>query len=75
MADFERVKPGKIDEIKRWFVVYKTYEGKPENKIWSDGKVLGLDETMGVIEETHEEWKGLRSGKELAEKSKKYRMA
>lgn len=61
--DVENVMPGRIAEIRDWFRYYKTAEGKGENEYGYNGEAQDLDVTLEVIEETHQSWKDLRSGK------------
>ena len=51
MKDFNSHMPGIIDEIREWFRIIKTFDGKPENKYAYEGKVLDLDKTLEVIHE------------------------
>jgi len=39
--------------------VYKTVDGKPENSFGLEGKAMGREYTLGVIQETHDFWKKL----------------
>lgn len=61
--DLEKELPHTISGIREWFRWYKTPDGKPLNTFGYDGKVLDQDETIHVIEETHQYWKDLVSGK------------
>ena len=45
-----------------WFKVYKTYEGKKPNSILFDSKILDLQDTIAMIKEAHEAYRGLISG-------------
>jgi len=56
------------DGVREWFRWYKTPDGKPLNGFGFDEKYLDVAETKKVIEETHEAWKNLRSGKTEAGK-------
>jgi hypothetical protein len=31
LEDFKKKYPGKVEEVKHWFTVIKTYDGKPAN--------------------------------------------
>lgn len=62
IADVEKVMPGKIDAVREWFRMYKTAEGKGENEYGYGGEAKNADFAMKVIDETHESWKGLKSG-------------
>lgn len=63
VEDVERLMPGRISEIREWFRMYKTAEGKGENEYAYDGEAKGRDFAMKVVEETHQTWVDLRSGK------------
>ena len=39
LEDFDKLQPGRVDEIREWFRTYKTLDGKPENKFREDGRV------------------------------------
>merc|ERR1712176_1327094 len=54
----EYVKAG----IREWFRWYKTPDAKPINALGFDEKYLNDKEAEGVIAETHEAWKKLKSG-------------
>ena len=56
------------DGIREWFRWYKTPDDKPLNGFGFDEKWLDAKEAAKVIEETHEAWKKLRSGKTEAKK-------
>ena len=63
VADVEKHFPGELEKIRVWFRDYKTPDGKPQNKFGLDDKCMDKAYTMGVIEETHEFYKALKSGK------------
>jgi inorganic pyrophosphatase len=67
IADVERLVPGKVDEIRTWFRMYKTAEGKGENEYGYKGEAKDAAFAMKCIEETHESWVALKSG-QLANK-------
>ena len=46
MADFEKAYPGRVSEIREWFRMYKTLDGKPENEFREDGRVFTKEETL-----------------------------
>ncbi len=62
LEDFEKIKPGRIDAIKNWFINIKTYDGKKKNTVFEDGRLLQKNETLEIIEATHEEWRKLKEG-------------
>lgn len=35
-----------------WFEIYKTFDGKAENKIGFDGKIFNKEESLRIIHET-----------------------
>lgn len=49
--------------IREWFRWYKTPDDKPLNAFGFDEKALPKQVALEVIEETHQFWKDLRSGK------------
>jgi len=55
----EAIKSG----VREWFRWYKTPDDKPLNGFGFDEKYLNVAETKKVIEETHQSWKDLQSGK------------
>lgn len=63
IADVDEHMPGTVDEVREWFKMYKTAEGKGENEYAYNGEAKGAAFTMNVIEETHESWASLKSGK------------
>ena len=63
VADVEKVFPGELLRIFEWFRDYKTPEGKPQSVFGYDGKCVDRAFTMGVIEETHDLYNALKSGK------------
>lgn len=48
-----------MDEIRHWFRIYKTLEGKGENSFAFDGKWLDKATTLDIIASTHKQWKGV----------------
>jgi len=54
--DVEKLMPGKIQSIVKWFQVYKKPDGKPENKFAFDNKAMDADFAVKVISETHRHW-------------------
>ena len=61
MEDFEKVSPGRVDEIREWFRIYKTLDGKPENLFTEDGRVYTREETQKIILETSKSYRDLMS--------------
>ncbi|KAA8498931.1 Soluble inorganic pyrophosphatase 1, chloroplastic [Porphyridium purpureum] len=62
IADAEKAFPGKVSEVREWFRMYKTAEGKGENEYAFDGEAKGKDFAMKVIMDTHESWRKLYNG-------------
>ena len=58
-----RAFPGEIEKIRTWFQDYKVPDGKPKNKFGYDDKPQNKEFTLHVIQETHEAYKALKSGK------------
>jgi inorganic pyrophosphatase len=48
-----------MDEVRHWFRIYKTLEGKGENSFAFDGKWLDQATTIDIIKSTHKQWKGI----------------
>ncbi len=63
VEDVEKHFPGELEKIRVWFRDYKTPDGKPQNKFGLDDKCMNKAYTLDVIEETHEFYKALVSGK------------
>jgi inorganic pyrophosphatase len=60
--DVEELMPGKVSEIREWFRMYKTAEGKGENEYAYNGEAKDAGYAARVVAETHESWSQLRSG-------------
>ncbi|KAI0567353.1 inorganic pyrophosphatase precursor [Gracilaria domingensis] len=61
--DVERVFPGKVHEVREWFRLYKTAEGKGENEYGYGGEAKNSVFAQNVVSETHTSWADLKSGK------------
>ena len=61
--DYNRHHPGAIKVIMEWFRTIKTYDGKPANSFGYDDAVLSVEKTIEIIEENHQSYKQLISGK------------
>ena len=46
-----------------WFKDYKTPDGKPENKFGFNNEYKNREYTLQIIQETHESYSKLKSGK------------
>lgn len=63
IQDVEKKLPGVVSGIREWFRWYKTPDGKPLNAFGYEEKALNKAEALKAIEEGHEAWQKLRSGK------------
>jgi len=54
--------PGTLEKIMIWFRDYKIPDGKPANAYGFDSKCMPKEFCLGVIKETNEFWKALKSG-------------
>jgi len=68
VEDVEREMPGELQKIKEWFRDYKIPDGKPANKYGYNDECLNKEFTLGVIRETHDFWKALKSGSRVNDK-------
>ncbi len=70
LEDFRRLVPGRVEDIMRWFRIYKTFEGKKENALLFDAKVFDIEETMEMIKGQHKAYENLvRSGGKIRKKA------
>lgn len=51
----------RLESVMKWFIGIKVFDGKKENSIAYDGRILGRDRTLEVIEEAYTDWKKLLS--------------
>lgn len=63
IADVEEQMPGVVSEIREWFRMYKTAEGKGENEYAYGGEAKDSLFAQNVVAETHQSWADLKSGK------------
>jgi len=63
LEDVEREFPGQLQKILEWFRDYKIPDGKPANAFGYDNKCLDKEFTLKVIDETHQAYVRLKSGK------------
>lgn len=63
VEDLEKVMPGRVDDVREWFRLYKTAEGKGENEYGYGGEAKGLEFALNVVDVAHQSWADLRSGK------------
>lgn len=61
VTDLEEKLPGMVNAIREWFRTYKMADGKPENKFGLEGKCMGADYAMGIVDDCHNEWRKLVS--------------
>lgn len=65
VADVEQHFPGVLHDVREWFRLYKTAEGKAENKYAFQGEAKDRQYAMRIVEEMHESWRKLRSGERV----------
>ncbi len=58
-----------MDAIIRWFKNYKTFDGKPVNKIHFNESILDVQKTVSVIHENHQYWIDLKASTQRKEAS------
>ncbi|GMM37355.1 inorganic diphosphatase [Saccharomycopsis crataegensis] len=63
IQDVEKYMPGVLSSTRNWFRDYKIPAGKGANEFAFDGEYRNVQETIKVIEETHESWKKLMQHK------------
>ncbi|CAE8590936.1 unnamed protein product, partial [Polarella glacialis] len=71
LADLDAHMPGVTDCLTHWLRMYKTSEGKGENKFGCGSKPQGAAFAKRVVEETHEHWKTLIVEQQKVGKMKK----
>lgn len=59
------------DKVREWFRVYKVPEGKGENSFSFDGRWLGRDDALEVIQSTHQQWRDVVDKKIVVKSTKK----
>jgi len=62
LDDLEKLKPGYLDDTRKWFRTYKVPDGKPENNFAFEGAYKGKDFADKIIAECFEQWKQLVNG-------------
>lgn len=68
ISDVEEQLPGVLDDIRHWWRVYKTAEGKPENVFGFGEKFMDRNFALDVVRETHEFWLKMAKGVVLEKK-------
>merc|ERR1719181_721573 len=63
IGDVDTQMPGVISGIREWFRWYKTPDEKPLNGFGFDEKALDKQHAISVLEETHQHYLDLKSGK------------
>ena len=63
VADVEKHMPGELEKSEFGFAITKTPDGKPQNMFGLDDKCMPSAYAKDVIEETHEFYNSLKSGK------------
>jgi hypothetical protein len=59
MADYDRLFPGAVKEVREWFRTIKTFDGKKENTYLKNGDVIGREETLEIISDCNKQYRGL----------------
>jgi hypothetical protein len=62
-SDIEKVLPGKLKEVFEFLRDYKVPDGKPQNQFAFDGQLKDRAFALTIVEETHEDWHKLITGK------------
>ena len=65
VADVDRELPGLTHGVREWFRLYKTADGKPENRFALNEQFMDVGYTFRVIQETHQSWKRLCGTREM----------
>lgn len=61
--DVEKYFPGLLEATKTWFRVYKIPEGKPENVLAFEGKIIDKETALKIIDKCNATWEKLIVGK------------
>lgn len=75
LHDVETYMPGLLQSTREWFRDYKIPTGKPPNEFAFNGMYKNAQETVKTVQECHEAWQRLISGKVQGEKIPKIRQA
>jgi len=62
LSDMEEHFPNLLHQVREWFRLYKTAEGKGENTYAYNGKALDVSFALQIVREAHENWRKLKSG-------------
>ncbi len=63
ISDVDKHLPQTVPTIRNWFKMYKTTDGKPQNKFGLNEEAVDKNEAMRVVRETHHSWRDLVTGK------------
>lgn len=74
IADIDKLFPGKTDQVFTFLRDYKIPDGKPANVFAYGGALQNRAFALKVIEETHEQWSALISGK-IPNQTERYKIA
>merc|ERR1719356_1673939 len=64
LVDLDAHYPGLLQAATHWLRMYKTAEGKGENRFGCGGKPMGAAFAVKIVEETHEAWRRLLASKQ-----------
>jgi inorganic pyrophosphatase len=56
ISDYNRQNPGAVKEVIEWFRNYKVWEGKNINEFKWDGKILGVERSLEIIQESSQQY-------------------
>ena len=59
IADYDRLYPGAVKEVREWFRTIKVFDGKKENTYLKNGDVIGREETLEIISDCHKQYRSL----------------
>lgn len=71
LQDLDAHMPGVTSALTHWLRMYKTAEGKGENKFGFGGKPQNASFALKIVEETHEAWRQLLDSAQSTGKMKK----
>ena len=61
----------RVDEVREWYRVYKTAEGKGYNKYGLDGRAVSAKHALATAKVTHEHWAAAKKGESPCDFKKK----
>jgi len=71
LNDLDAHMPGVTQSLTHWLRMYKTSEGKPENRFGCDGKPQSAAFAQRIVQECHEAWRQLLAQSNASGKMKK----